>query len=195
MNTYQLDKLIVEHLTDLDVTAKRIEAIEKRIWHSMGDAIKKWLKANQWDGEYDVDDDFWVAPKSWVIDNAWEARFRIYYGPGDKEGPEERLPYWILSRMCGISGGQLCLWFDHKVGIKAWTPVAKSEMERIKDAGFFTGDKLTFYTPCTLDVAHVARAIVDDAIDDVMDTVTEALDRAKRAKLLFDQLLKKAKVI
>jgi hypothetical protein len=48
----ELDKLIVEHLADIDATAKRLWEIETQVFAAISAAANAWAKKEGWVGEF-----------------------------------------------------------------------------------------------------------------------------------------------
>lgn len=193
MDTSELDRLIIEHLADLEATGRRIEAIETRIWQVIGDRAKAFAKGRGWTGGFDAsDEDIWLAPAVW---RQGDYMARFYFGWGERDTDEglPGEPWFGLARLTGVNGGRLCLWLGHSgIGARQWKPAAKKAAASMSDRGFSFSDRAQFFLDCTPSQKAVALGLENDDLSAAMKPIEVALERAGAAAASFGTLLKKA---
>lgn len=192
MDTTQLDRLIISNLEDLDLAARRIEQIETRIWQEIGDLASRWVKKRPtWVGDFDKED-VWVAPRAWTSGD-YTARFYLWWGEDDTGGGLPGEPWFHLSRLVGVAGGRLSLWFEQKgVGGKAWKATARATGSAMSERGFQLSDRGNFYTDCTPSSALVADGLDSGDLTEALDPLGQALERAASAAPELGKMMKKA---
>lgn len=190
MSTPELDRLIVEHLADLDAAAHRIEQLEARAWAALAKEMATWAATAGWNGVFDTGGDLQVSPPEWTVPGERRAWFYIGWGPDDDDTGEAGQPWFELSRLTGVGGGRLCLWLDHKGYRNSWKPAARAGAEAVRPMGFALTDYANFYTDCTPVQAEMARAFEDDDLETALAVVVKALDRAAAAKDHFTDMMR-----
>ncbi|KIC55979.1 hypothetical protein RM53_14185 [Brevundimonas nasdae] len=75
MSSPELDRLIVEHIVDLDSAATRTGPIEQRIWAAHAEALEDWSHANGWVGDFDIEKDLTAGAAHWEVDERKQAWF------------------------------------------------------------------------------------------------------------------------
>lgn len=194
MDTSQLDRLIVEHLSDLDSAAGEIDRIERRIWTAMSGRMKEFASSMGWAGQFDIKDILWVCPPEWMADGRPIARFNLGYGPADEEGDGSGA-HFDLTRLCGVNGGQMCLWQYHGGGRNAWKPVARAQAAIAAELGFAMTDYVNFHTDCTPAQADMAQALADDDFEQALQPLSRALARLPASVPAFTAMLQQAKLL
>lgn len=191
MSTPELDRLIVEHITDLDGAATRSEAMERVIWQAQADALEEWAKEAGWRGGFAIDDDLQVWPEYWEVDGQRQAWFALGFGHKD----EELGLYFDLTRLVGAGGGQVCLWFGYRGLRNPWKAAAKDRAEEVRASDFILTPYGDFYTDCTPRTAEMALAFESGDFSPAKAPVRGALDRARAAEPTFTDILRKLKAI
>lgn len=187
MDTAELDRLIISNLPDLDATTARITQLGEIVWRELGRYASEWAKNIGWRVDADEDNVKLAHPE-------WPEDVYCYFawGPGDDEsGKPGEASSW-LARIAGVSGGQLCLWFEQRAGARAWRPIAAAGQATASGTGFRLSDSGHFYAPCTLDRSTLAEAVADDKIVDAFRPIDAALAAAAATAPLFTQLIAKA---
>lgn len=190
MSTPELDRLIVEHLADLDAAAHRIEQMEARLWVSFASVMATWAATAGWEGVFDTSGELQLSPREWTVDGERRAWFHIDWGPDDDGTGKDGMPWFGLCRLTGVGGGQVCLWLDHKGYRNSWKPAARAAAEAVRPMGFVLSNYANFYTDCTPVQAEMARAFEDDDLETALAVVVKALDRAALAKDHFTDMMR-----
>jgi hypothetical protein len=191
MDTSQLDRTIVEHLSDLDSAAGEIERIERRVWEAMSERMEEFASSAGWAGQYQIDDDLSVHPPEWTADGARLAWFELGFGPDDDESGLN----FDLARLCGVNGGQVCLWILHGGRRTPWKAVAKAQAASLAGLGFSINDYANFYMDCTPSQAAMAQALSDDDFELALQPLAQALARLPSSVPALTAMLQQAKVI
>lgn len=191
MDTSQLDRIIVEHLSDLDAAAGEIDRIERRIWTAMSGRMKEFASSMGWAGQYEIQEDICVHPPEWAADGARLAWFELSFGPADDESSLN----FDLARLCGVNGGQMCLWLLHGGRRTPWKAVAKAQAASVADLGFSMNDYANFHVDCTPSQAEMAQALSDDDFEQVLQPLSRALGRLPASVPAFTAMLQQAKVL
>lgn len=191
MDTSQLDRLIVEHLSDLDSAAGEIDRIEDRIWTAMSERMEEFASSMGWGGQYEIEDELSVHPPEWTADGARLAWFELGYGPADDESALN----FNLARLCGVNGGQMCLWLLHGGRRTPWKTVAKAQAASVADLGFSMTDYANFHVDCTPSQAEMAQALSDDDFEQALQPLVQALARLPASVPAFTAMLQQAKLL
>jgi|GEM_PF-5919076 len=191
MSTPELDRLIVEHINEIDGAATRIEGMERLIWQALADVLEDWCKANGWRGGFDIDDDLQIWPEHWEVDDQKQAWFGLGFGHKD----EDLGLYFDLSRLVGAGGGQICLWFGYRGLRNPWKAAARERAEDLRSADFVLTPYGDFYTDCTPVTADMAFAFETGDFSAAQALIRSALDRARAAEPTFTEILRKLKAI
>lgn len=191
----ELDRLILEHLGDLDATAKHIEVVEVRVWAEIAERVEQWAAGKGWIGSYDVDDDIWVAPIEWQQgDDDPLAWFAIGYGPGDRGNGVEGEAYFGLSRLAGVGEGRLCLWLGFEgVNRSVWRRVFRLAVEQDNTGGFVFDERDGLFVDCTPPAGLLADAVAEGQFDLAFAPLDGALEAAHAGWRVLDRLLKEAR--
>ncbi|GAW41164.1 hypothetical protein SH203_01567 [Brevundimonas sp. SH203] len=190
MSSPELDRLIVEHIADLDSAATRIDLIEERIWKAHAEALEDWSRAMGWGGDFDIEDDLIAAPAHWEVDESKQAWFEIDFGPED----DELGLHFNLMRLTG-AGGRVCLRFGYNGLRKPWKAAARQHAEALQQFGFVMTPYADFYTDCTPVFTNMIEAVESGDFSPATDPLRAALDRAKAAEPTFTAILKQLKAI
>lgn len=211
MSTEKLDALIIRNLSDLDTAAKRLyDDIQIRIAKAIDDIVESWTKKCSWvtTSTFHKDEIIYIAPPEWKspdpqdADN-WLAWFAFEPGSGDNIGGDDATSYFDtfwLTRLCGVGHGMLC--FRWHYGAEAlgvtkpkWKKFVQVHIQRIVEKTGFTYEDSTgcFFNPLRVDSEKLAVAIEEDAAEDALQPIRDALDQLLAATPEFDALLKDAK--
>jgi hypothetical protein len=97
----ELDALILEHLSDIDAAAKRLNEVEERVFGAMDAAASEWAKEHGWAGVFEYrDNEMWLAPPDWrkpdtpEDEDRFSAWFQLELAPGT---PASSKPPRIIS--------------------------------------------------------------------------------------------------
>lgn len=207
MSTDDLDALIVQNLRDLDAAAKRLWFdVQPHIAKTINTIASNWAKKNKWIGAYDWweeehgEGELWVAPPQWKLKDD-KLAFYLDCGPddeyGDSENPSEDF-FW-LTRLCNAGTGLVCIrWYSFQ-GLNAkkpdWKKFVKSYIAKIKNVGFSYEDKTALFSsaPIIISSDQLAKAIVDDTLEQALGPLRTALDNLIRAEPVFDDMIREAR--
>jgi hypothetical protein len=53
MESPELDRLIVDHLVDIDAAAMRLTMVEREVFRALDVMAEEWAKKNGWEGGFD----------------------------------------------------------------------------------------------------------------------------------------------
>lgn len=193
-NTTELDRLIALNIADLDTTATRVEALGEKIWKQLSDLVEQWTADQGWFGAFSGDD-VWLAPAVWRLEDDKEALGWFYFdvGPGDTQSNLPGEPNFWLTRLLGENNGEFCLWLgQNAAGVKVWKGKAREAATDLAAAGVNMSDACNFFIRCSLDKTAVAQGLADGDLDDALEPIRIALERAKAALPHFQDLLDKA---
>lgn len=192
MSSPELDRLIIEHLHDLDAAATRIDQLTEKVWKVQGETLQAWAAGSGWNGGFDPDDDLCVWPLE-IEGEDGEPVGRFLAGHGVDEEESDRR--FILTALSGVAGGRVCLWFEHTAPKKQWKPLASQRAEELAALGFIMTDRGNFFTDCTPTQAEMAQGLEIDDLSDVMAHLVRALARAAKAAPVFLDMLRQLKAI
>jgi hypothetical protein len=137
-----------------------------------------------------------VGPRKWTKDGECRSWFYLSYGPGDEDLNDGPNPWFELSRLTGVGGGELCLWLDWKdVKANKWKPVVASLKSEFEKLGICLDGKSHLFFKCTPNQKLMAAGLENDDLDVALKPVLDALDRAARAMPLIDKMLTKARSV
>jgi hypothetical protein len=206
MSANEYDALIVKHLRDLELAVKRLDFdITVRVYKAMESIAESWSRKNRWAGEFDWKNErigLWLAPPQWKGPDAREGERLAYFeldgGFGDDFEWEQELDYFMLTRLCGLGEGKICLRWNYGEAIGAnkskWVKFVQPYVEQIRRAGFeYETESGLFFIPIHIEADSLASAIKVDAIEEALKPFSAALDLLLKAKPEFDSMLAKAK--
>jgi hypothetical protein len=154
MSTEKLDALIVRNLRDLDVATKRLYFdLDPRISKGIDHFIESWVNKHNWEGEFEWGaheyNNLWFAPPSWksaasTDEDPWFGYFYLSTGFGDDFADDKALDIFLLTRLCSVGVGIICIrWtYGDSLGAKKskWkrfvNDAAGNWIERVRKMGF-----------------------------------------------------------
>ena len=182
----EVDRLIVEHMMDLDGAARRVEPMEKLVWRAHAETIEAWCEANGWAGDFDPEKALIATPPHWIVDGERQAWFYWDFGENDAELGL----YFDLSRLVGVGGGQLCMWLGYRGLRNPWKAAARRYAEELKRSDFAMTAYGNFFTDCTPKASDMPEALESGDFGVATLLVSRALDRAKAAEPTVSALLR-----
>jgi hypothetical protein len=178
MASPELDKLIVEHLGDIDAAVKRLDALEKEIFGEIDAAAASWAEKKGWVGKFDyIADELWLAPPEWRTlgeedDEDFQARFQMELGTGDTaEGrPEE--DYFYITRLCRLGSGEIGFRFKQKIITKGqWRKRFKDLTRLAEKTAFVVDTEPSFFLPVRLEGTKLAVKFAGGSYRGGTDTI------------------------
>ncbi len=180
-------------LNDLKLFNATAVYFEEEIWpkiHSNAiDFLAHWEKDNNWTFIADKDDslvDSRFFPNSWNPNEQW---FKISY-----IGKVSDAADYILADLCGFGSDKIGLTYCNnlQVRVREWKRkinVCSNEYSALlkRYSFYFDDEGLTFYTPIILDHAKLVDAWENDAYDEFLLPLTNALESAKNSLAEFDK--------
>lgn len=119
MPSRELDKLIVDHLADIDAAAMALSALEAEVFSAIDGAASAWANERAWIGEFSyLDHGLWLAPQKWCLPGSKPANdsllgyFQLEVGAGDTENSQRGEDYFYLTRLCRVGKGEIGFNFD-----------------------------------------------------------------------------------
>jgi len=189
----ELDRLIIEHIADLDEGAKRLQLLQTKVAEAIDTLVQDWAEDKGWiagDGTWNDDGDAGVCPPSWRPDGeTWLAWFNLEYaGSDDGDWSEEKDYYW-LTRLCGEGRGQVGFrFYQEEFGKTPWKKFLSQKAEVVSGTRFVMDDLPSLFLPFKIDKQTLAGAVENETIRDALAPMTEALDHIQSNWALFDQL-------
>ncbi len=188
MSDKQAAFLIIENIAMLEEANRLLQGeLSKNVFAAIDKTIQTWAKKMDWDGAFEfwTEKDFYFGPKQWQPSSEqsedWIGWFSIDAVNPDKEE-------W-LTTLLAARQGEIGFKFtvDYvlfpNVGKRAWRAFASQqnhEHPEIEKAGFqFDPREGSWFLPWKIDAKRLAQAYVDDAIEDALGPLREALERIK----------------
>ena len=198
MATPELDRLIVEHLADIDAAAKRLYALQGEIFEALGAAAEDWAGKNGWLGKFDyLNEEFWLAPADWRTpgteeeDNVFQAWFQMELGAGDTDSsgkPEE--DFFYLTRLCRVGSGEIGFRFKQDLITKGqWRRRFRDLAGRAENTAFVVDREPSFFLPVQLEGTKLAASLQEEAIEAALPPFEDILTRIIDAKPTFDAII------
>jgi hypothetical protein len=197
MSSPELEKLLVEHLSDMDSAAKQITMLQIKVFRELGELVERWTTKTTWSGKFDyMEDELWLAPEDWRSpgtdkdEHRFQAWFQMEVGAGDTESEKPEEDFFYLTRLCGQGTGQVGFRFRQDITTKGrWRKSFKDLAGSLSTTAFLVDAEPSFFLPVRLDSAELAGALLEQDIERAlrpMDTVLEQLIAAKPA---FDTIV------
>jgi hypothetical protein len=200
MGPREMDALIIRHLADIEEAGKRAYLLDDEILKILGKAAENWTKSD-WEGKYDIEDEFSLCPLKWKRSEEdkedWLAYFQFDVGADDDLNDDA--DFFKLTRLCQARNGKYGFRWrsDHYAeGRKvAWRNFIRDRAEEVvRETGFEHEKDGTFFLTVTLNAESLAKAIEQDAIEDVISPFKSALDALARTEPAFTRLLEAAEI-
>lgn len=193
MSTEQLDALIIRNIADLDATARRIGAIEARIFSEIGEKVENWANEQGWLSGPDPDE-IWCAPPEWKNDEDYDAWFGFARGgTGARKGGQEDGLY-ELTRLLGVGPGFYGFRLEQRLlGKRDWKVLLYKQAENLQAHGFIIENSGSAFMDVRIDAGLLAEGLEGDDLADALRPISDALDRLKGAEGLVNSLLSHAK--
>lgn len=203
--TAELDALILRHLADFNLAAKRMEFdIAPAIAGEINSTVSRWARENRWTGVFEwhqKKDVLWLAPPEWKIpneaDDAYYFWFELDTTETDGFGETRDLDYNWLVRLTGAGSGSLgfCCYAatEHFGGKQKWKKFLADKMRSAPAAFIYQERGGSFFLPVRVDLDNLVQAVAEDDVSRALAPFTDALDVIAKGKPSFSSLLKDAK--
>ena len=203
-NGHQAGSLILNQLKTFNESVVYFEQIlEPAIIDGINSCVDEFCNNDEnWVGDFKFieDDDCWLTPKHWVIDQQnkkhIDSKALFYIG-----SINDNYDYWTaLFCNVGSNGGEAGFIFKYDKKIfgssKAWNNYIKKEdkiMGKIISLGFINRDDGNFFLPVKLDLQLLANTWDESgeftAEDDCFQPIRDALDILAKSVPFFDTLM------
>ena len=194
----ELDKLIVEHLGDIDATAKRLWEIETQVFAAISAAANAWAKKEGWVGEFNYPNKtLWLAPPEWrkmdtaVPDNLFDASFEMGYGSGDTGTPgTSGQDHFLLTRLCRVGTGEFGFIFKPDLITRApWKRHFKGLRNLVEKTAFVADSDSWFFLPFRFDAVKLAESLGEESVEDALAPFEKTLAQIGEARSAFDTVI------
>lgn len=196
MTSTNLERLLIEHLADLDDGVKRLQRLQNFIGSKMQLAVDNWAKTNGWAqaDDWNSDEETSVGLPYWFDDTTWKAWFCFAsdnaHDRANSSGETDE--FWLTS-LCGAGRGKIGFRFGQdELGWGKWKAFVKQQPDRLAGTRFVFDDLPGFFLPVRIDQATLAQAVEDDDFDAAFAPLKEALDHIKEHVAKFEELLSEA---
>lgn len=193
MDSAELDRLLIEHLGDLDDGAKRLEMLQNTVAEAVDDLVEEWTKTKGWlkgDETWQTHKDVSVALRHWLTEkDEWLAWFQFDFGEGDDGEWSEEKDYFWLTRLCGVGRGQMGFRFVQKeFGKVPWKRFLNENRDRLAIPRFIHDDLPSFFLPVRIDKDVLAKGAENGDFSEALQPITEALDYIYEVSPRFEQM-------
>jgi hypothetical protein len=193
----ELDKLIVEHLADLDASAKRLHQLEKEVFGAIATSAEDWAKKEGWVGGYDyLEGVFWVAPPEWRTPDTEESKdifqawFQMGVGADDTENLKPEEDYFNLTRLCRVGSGEIGFRFKQDLITRAkWKMRFRDLTDLVERTAFVADLEPSFFLPFQLEGSKLAETLREEAVEDSLAPFEKALAQIAEARSAFDIII------
>jgi len=194
MFSNELDRLIIEHIADLDEGAKRLELISLKVAEEIDSLVRDWASEQEWisgDGTWEDDGDVSVCPPSGRPDgDAWLAYFSLGYAGNDDDNWSEEKDYFWLTRLCAEGRGQMGFRLHQsEFGKTPWKKFLSQQAGTVQNTRFVLDDLPSIFLPVKVNAQALAAGVENETIADALSPIREALDHIKANWQIFDELL------
>ena len=190
MTSTELDKLLIDHLADLDDAIMRVGILDAKVTAAIDGIAEEWAAQNGWVGLFNWKREIAVAPPEWrPSEDDWRAWFSLWFGHGDtgkNVGDEDRL--W-LTRLCRVGRGQVGFRFGEKRTDGTKERLPRKFIDSLRPLGFIIDEGGAYYLPFNESAAVLANAVRDGDIERGLLELRKALDVLVQARPHFDELL------
>lgn len=199
MSNREAAKLVINNIGMLDDAAKLIEEITQNISESVDRIIEEWAKNKGWSGEFS----WWnsqtlLCPDNWKLgDRESEERLAWYSWEGENDDDD----YWHLTGLTALRTGRTGFRFKvdasqfagtNRQGWKKYCGEQLRELPELARSGF-KYDAGSWFLPWQLDATVLAEVYANDAIEDALGPVEEALQKIEDAHPFFEKLIEAAR--
>jgi len=195
MNSPNLERLLIEHLADLDDGVKRLRRLSNYIGKEMQMVVDAWARNNGWvqAEDWSADEQTSVGLPHWLVENKWKAWFCLVRDTeGNRSLGGETDEFWLTS-LCGAGRGKMGFRFGQtEPGWGKWKAFVKHRSDRLTGTRFIFDDLPGFFLPVRIAQATLAQAVEDDDFDAAFAPLKEALDHIKEHVPKFEELLREA---
>jgi len=193
----ELDKLIVEHLADIDAAAKRLSALDFEIFHALDSVAKDWATKTGWSGNFDyMKTGLWLAPPEWRVpgtekdEKKFQARIEMEVGAGDTQNCEPEEDYFYLTRLCRAGSGEIGFRFKQELITKGqWRRRFKELTYLVAKTAFVADSEPSFFLPFQIEGAKLAESIQEEAIEAALTPFENTLAQIVEARSAFDAVI------
>jgi hypothetical protein len=195
MFSAELDKLLVQHIADLDEGARRLELLQSKIAEIIDDLCGTWISSAGWirgDETWLDDVDTSLAPPHWVdTDRNWLARFHLDYATGDDGDWSKGNDYFWLTRLCREGRGQMGFRFAQgEFGKTQWKKFLQKKDDRFAGTRFILDDQPSLFLPVKVDRDVLAKGAEEDDFTEALKPIVDALDYIRELAPRFDEMRK-----
>jgi hypothetical protein len=194
----QAAALIFENIAMLEDAMKLANGeLGEIVFAAIDEKISRWRRDMGWEGESALwtDESSYFGPAEWRVgsgdEEAWTATYYISWDDPDGES--------YLTLLLGARQGRMGLEFavEYKDVLEMkktqWRKLAHAHNEQhpdIEGAGFqYDAKEGAWFLPWKIDAQHLAEAYANDAIEDALQPLGEALDRIKSVHAAFMELV------
>jgi len=190
MTPTEMDRLLINHIADMEDGAKRLNRLSGEISKAMDELLAKWAESNNWvvSGIWD-EDDYSFAPAEWRrSDDEWLAHFSLALNAAPRGTVYADDQFWLAS-LCGEGSRTYGFrFYQNEFGNSPWRKFIRGRAETLQGTRFIFDDEPSFFLPVRVDKDRLAAAVGDEAIDDGLSPITEALDYVKANWQRFEEL-------
>jgi len=195
MLSNELDRMLIEHLGDLDDGASRMERLQEEIAKAIDDLIEEWATAKGWvTGEetWTHDLEAAVALPHWFTDEKkWLAWFELGFAAGDDGEWGHEKDYFWLTRLCQEGRGQIGFrFFLDEFGWAKWKKFLVANAHRLSDTRFILDDEPSLFLPVKVDKSLLAKGADAEEFSEALEPITEALNYIYEISERFEELRK-----
>lgn len=205
MDNEEAAALIIRNIAMIEEANRLLQGdLSQKVFGAIDQTIQSWVEALEgleWVGSFDF----------------WNGRWGTYFGPEQWRAGDEEAEHWIASFDLGAIGDndeeewltallaacQQRIGFRFSVdrsllnvGIRAWRAFASEknqEYPEIEQAGFqFEPRKGTWFLPWQINADLLAESYVNDAIEDALGPLKEALEQIEFVYPAFVNLVESA---
>ncbi len=192
-STEQLDRMLIEHLADLDDGVRRFEFLQLRIATAIDELIDEWLIGKEWrrdENTWKDDLALSVGRTDWRNEEKdWLAWFDFDYGAGDDGEWSEQKDYFWLTRLCGVGRGQMGFRFaQEEFGKTPWKRYLNENRDRLAVPSFIYEQERSFFLPVKVDKDLLAKGAEEEDFSEALQPIKEALDHIYEVSPRFEQM-------
>lgn len=189
----ELNKLLIEHLGDLDDGARRLEMLQQEVAEEIDDIFDKWVTEKGWikgDETWKDDRDASVARPPWFTEEkGWIAWFQLDFASGDDGNPGAEKDHFWLTRLCREGRGQMGFRFvENEFGKTQWKRFLKANANRLADTRFILDDEPSLFLPFKIEKDALANGAEHEDFSEALQPLTEALDHLYDMSTRFEEL-------
>jgi hypothetical protein len=208
MATPELDKLIVDHLADLDAAAIRLTDLGGEVCDKIDEAAAEWAGEKRWLGNFDfmqkrptprgIGPGLWFAPPDWLMPGTpvasldFQAWFELKWDD-TKIGDQ-----FELTSLCGEGVQQAGFRFgfsDQLIRRRSLRALFRSAsfVDLLKETPFSVDSIPSFFFPIKLDSSTLGKCFLEGDIESALVPFEEVLASIAAAKPAFDAVIAEVK--